>query len=178
MTQMMDFGSRNPISKPFFDSFYTLMEKSFPKQMRRTREAFWQLCQNEPRYHIYTWLQQGCVYAFFTLWELPSFRFVDHFAVSPDLRCGGIGSRILQEVLQKSTLPLVLEAELPETELAKRRLNFYKRNGFFEHPFPYLMPPVQADCEAVPMKLLSSRPLSEKEFYAVRDCLHKEVYNI
>lgn len=173
------FDLKNPISSALFEDFYAIMENSFPKEERRTREGFLSLVSSNQRYGIYALLDGEKLVAFFSVWELCGFTFGDHFAVSESLRNKGLGSEFLKKVLSSSRLPFILEAELPETEIAARRLGFYKRNGFKENPFPYLLPPMQEGCEATPMHILSyPESISESEFRKIKETLYKEVYNV
>ena len=52
------------------------------------------------------------------------------FAVDPAQRNGGHGKNVLNHLCQLLQHPIVLEVEMPEEEMAQRRINFYKRQGF------------------------------------------------
>lgn len=172
------FNLKNPIPNALFEDFYAITEASFPKEERRTKEEFLRLAQFSEKYKIYSLLDGEHLVAFLTVWQFESFMFIDHFAVSATLRNKGIGAEFLKTVLSQSRLPFILEAELPETEIATRRLNFYKRNGFKENPFPYLLPPMQEGCEATAMHVLSyPKLLTESEFKNIKEILYREVYN-
>ena len=62
------------------------------------------------------------------MWPMTDALFLEHFAVNPALRSQGLGGRILEELKKQTDCPLVLEAELPETDWARRRLGFYARH--------------------------------------------------
>lgn len=172
------FDIKNPLSSALFEDFYTIMVSSFPKEERRTKEGFLELTKTSEKYKIYALLDGKHLVALLTVWEFESFVFIDHFAVSNELRNKGIGAGFLQKVLLQGNLPFILETELPESEIAARRLGFYKRNGFVENPFSYLLPPMQEGCDAVPMRILSyPESLSESDFKNIKETLYKEVYN-
>ncbi len=172
------FDIRNPILKNDFEQFYALMKSSFPKEERRSCAEFKALAKSSAYYKIYSLFKEGSLIAFFTVWEFTGFRFGDHFAVAPQIRNSGIGSMLLSQILNESSRPFILEVELPENEMAARRLNFYLRNGFKLNNFPYLLPPMQEGCKPLPMHILSyPEKLSENEFKNVRDMLYKIVYN-
>lgn len=172
------FDINNPISDSVFSDFFALMESAFPKEERRTRKAFYELCKSCPYYKIYSLFSGESLIAFFTVWEFSTFRFGDHFAVIGKARNGGIGSRLLSQILAESELPFILEVEPAENEIAGRRINFYLRNGFVKNDFPYLLPPMQEGCKAIPMHILSyPKALSLCEFTQMRDTLYKTVYN-
>ena len=77
---------------------------------------------------------------FLSAWEFDDILFFEHFAVSSKVRNGGIGGRMLREVLAKVNKMTCLEVELPEGELEKRRISFYERNGFCYNSYPYTQP--------------------------------------
>ena len=173
------FDIKNPISTKLFEDFYAIMKDSFPKEERRTKKDFLSLVKSSEKYKIYAFLDGEKLIAFFSIWEFEGFTFGDHFAVCKELRNKGFGANLLKKVLSHSRLPFVLEAELPDCEIAARRLGFYTRNGFKVNDFPYLLPPMQKGCKAVPMHILSyPESISEGEFKAIKETLYKEVYNV
>ena len=173
------FDLKNPLSPELFEDFYEIMKASFPKEERRSRQGFLELISSCEKYKIFSLLEDGRLIAFFTVWDFANFSFGDHFAVSENFRNKGIGGELLEKVLSTSHHPFILEAELPESEIAERRLNFYKRNGFKINGFPYLLPPMQEGCEAVPMRILSyPESLSEGKFNLIKETLYNRVYNV
>ena len=64
----------------------------------------------------------------------PGWALLDYLCVSPGCRNGGLGSAILQKLMEKETDTVIFaESEAPEDapepEMAERRLGFYARNG-------------------------------------------------
>jgi len=169
------FSLETPISDKEFEQFYALMELSFPKSERRSRKGFLELCKKCPYYKIYTLFDNQQLIAFLTVWEFEEFTFGDHFAVLPQLRNGGVGSKLLSWVKNSSKTPFIIEVELPETEISQRRINFYLRHGFIICDFDYLLPPMQEGCSALPMKIMSYPALLTKEQF---EPLKKLIYNI
>ena len=155
-----------------FSKLYSLLEESFPPDEYRPYEEQAALLKDR-RYRLYTNLERTVL---LSLWHFPDFTFIEHFAVSPHLRNQGLGRQILSEVLTSRFGPVILEAELPDTELAQRRLRFYQRNGFFVNPFPYLQPAYAPDRKPVPMHILSTEPLTQEAFENVKRTLYSQVY--
>ena len=63
----------------------------------------------------------------------PGWALLDYLCVSPGCRNGGLGSAILQKLMEKETDTVIFaESEAPEDapepEMAERRLGFYARN--------------------------------------------------
>lgn len=173
------FTTENRISEAEFEEFYSLMKLSFPKSERRTKKAFRELCESESRYKIYALFSENTICAFLTVWEFEDFTFGDHFAVLPSLRGGGIGAKMLSELKSQCTLPFIIEVELPENEMARRRIGFYERNALKLCDFDYILPAMQKGCESLPMRIMTyPAPLTETEFEPIKDQIYKTVYNV
>ena len=162
-----------PAALSDFPALYELIKDSFPPDEYRPYEAQ-RLLLNDPRYTLWTNADRT---ALISVWQFPDFAFIEHFAVSPKCRGQGLGTKILAEILSSLSCPVCLEAELPETNLARRRLDFYRRNGFSVNPFPYLQPAYAPDRNPVPMTILSTAPLSQDQFEYLRSMLYQEVYH-
>ena len=161
-----------------FDQVYRIMEASFPVDERRPFDEQRALLE-DPAYQIYVCKAPGSedIAAFVAVWEFESVAFLEHFAVAPQCRNGGLGAKVLKELVEQTGKTVCLEAELPETEIAARRIAFYERNGFFLNPYPYLQPPISEGCNAVPLQIMTSgRPVSEEGFQHIQALLDRRVY--
>ena len=70
------------------------------------------------------------------------------------------------------------EVEMPEEEMAIRRINFYKRQGFTLWEKPYMQPPYKSGDDYLPMLLMAYGDLEcDKDFEQVKKCIYREVYN-
>lgn len=158
-----------------FDAVYRLMEMSFPPDERRTR-AGQQALLAEPVYRLWGEWDGDVLAGFAAVWELQPMTFVEHLAVEPRRRNGGTGSRMLA-ALAAEYGALCLEVELPHTELAARRVGFYRRNGFQYNDYPYMQPALSPGSVPVPLRIMTrERPLSPDEFAALREQLYARVY--
>ncbi len=167
----------NPID---FDEAYRLMELSFPKDERRTYREQKELLSN-PRYRIYVpeEAQSGRLQAFAAVWEFDAFVFIEHLAVEPAYRNHGIGAKLLNELVKSAAKPVCLEVEPPDSEIASRRIEFYKRNHFFFNDYRYIQPSISEGRKAIPLFLMTSeRSVTKTEFEAVKDILYKHVYRV
>ena len=159
-----------------FDQVWKIMEISFPPEERRKREKQRELLEKE-EYLLYGVKQGENLLGFLAAWELGDFLFMEHFAISPEARNSGLGHRMLQELQAKGHQKIVLEVELPEKELARRRIRFYERNGFFYNEYPYEQPAMSEDSHAIPLRIMSAgEPLTEEAFYRVREVLYRRIY--
>lgn len=115
---------------------------------------------------------------FITLWELGECVYVEHFAIAPQARSGGIGAKALQRVIGAVSRPIVLEVELPDAGPdARRRIAFYERNSLT--PFPewnYIQPPYSPGLPEVPLMLMSTDP--QLDLDAATRAIHTKVYTV
>ena len=86
--------------------------------------------------------------------------------------------QMLDALLARYDKPACLEAELPETELAARRIGFYERHGFTVNAdYSYFQPALAPGGDPLPMHLLTTggaRTVSELR--AIETLLHTRVY--
>ena len=159
-----------------FDSVWEIMEESFPRDERRSREAQRKIL-DVSWYHLYGSRAHGELMAFLAVWEFDTFLFVEHFAVRKSCRNGGLGAVLLTQLTTQSRKPVILEVELPTGELEARRIAFYERNGFVMNPFEYMQPAMGEDRHAIPLRIMSyPKRLLADEFETMRDVLYCHVY--
>lgn len=173
------FTHKNQISDRDFECFYSIMCLSFPEEERRTREGFLRLCRESEYYKIISVFEDDSLIAFLTVWEFDSFIFGDHFAVHPNKRGNALGSKLLEVFLKDISVPFIIEVELPENEICKRRIEFYKRNGLCLCDFDYILPPLQQGFDGVPMKIMAyPKALTKEEFEPYKKTLYNKVYKV
>ncbi len=163
-----------------FEQLYALIEKSFPEDEYRIKEEQEALFFRK-EYKAYGLVDENSqeIQAFISLWQFEAFAFIEHFAVNPACRNGGMGSSVLQEVLKKQEGMVCLEVELPENELAARRIRFYRRNGFYLNEFPYIQPPISKGRNSIPLRIMTwDKPVSADRFQAIKSTLYQKVYGV
>ena len=81
---------------------------------------FSRLADTEKKFHINVFVGDNDEFiGFLTSWEWDDFRYGEHFAISPEMRCGGIGGNALRWFLASDSRPLVIEVEPPTDEMEK-----------------------------------------------------------
>ena len=160
-----------------FDKVYSIMENSFPSDEYRPYNEQKALFENK-EYKIYTWQNSvGEIIAFIAIWEFDDFLFIEHFAVSSSCRGGGIGTKVLDSVKNLTSKIICLEVELPNEKISKRRIEFYKRNGFFLNEFPYTQPPISKGKNPIPLMIMTcNAPVCKAEFNFIKNTLYTYVY--
>jgi len=170
------------LGQEYMEQIYDLMEKSFPLDEYRTYEEQKSLFSRK-EYNVYGLVnrshrgEKGGLQAFIALWEFEEFSFIEHFAVHPACRNTGMGAEILQKVLPGLSGPVCLEVELPQNELAVRRIGFYQRNGFRLNDYPYQQPSISKGRNPIPLSIMTwERSITEEQFRTIRDRLYRAVY--
>lgn len=161
-----------------FDKIYKIMDESFPLDEHRDYQEQRELL-NKPQYTIYVCYDSKPeeIKGFMAVWELGDFGFIEHFAVNKAYRNAGIGTAMLQELIQLLKQPICLEVELPDNEIARRRIDFYKRNGFYENEFPYMQPAISPGRNPIPLILMTSGgSISGNVFEEIKALLYNTVY--
>ena len=161
------------------DSLYHLLEQSFPADEFRDYGGQRALFAH-PRYHPCGLRdERGDVKALLTVWDFDTFVYIEHFAVSPAARNGGIGSALLQQVTAPMQKPVCLEVELPESDITRRRIGFYRRNGFFLNDYPYIQPSLGVGRAPQPLRIMTrDGTITQTEFETMRDVIYREVYRV
>lgn len=165
-------------AKEQFENVYPILEASFPVTELRTKEKQEELLAREG-YRLYgVKAETGGYFAVIAAWELAEdFVYLEHFAVAEKKRNGGLGGKLLEDFLAWYDRKAVLEVEVPEDALTKRRVGFYQRHGFFYNDYPYLQPPMRPGQEMLPLRLMTRpEPIDEKEYLRYRDLIHWQVY--
>lgn len=138
-----------------------LYESAFPSVARIPSEKLLQLIDQYPqmKFNIITVRGKFCGMAI--VWDLDKFRYLEYFAMLPHFRCQGIGTEVLGELCRQSSQPIVAEVEPPESDIQRRRIAFYRRNGFHVHSqHPSILNGFHKDN---PLWLIASQPLQDSD---------------
>lgn len=154
-----------------------LMVASFPPDEYRALGELRSYTDTQSRFHNNIVLDNDTPIGLITYWDFGRFYYIEHFAIDPTQRNGGQGSRALQHVCRLLQAPIVLEVELPEEEMAIRRIGFYQRQGFVLWEKAYRQPPYKPGDNFLPMYLMVYGNLEcEKEFGSISKQIHQTVY--
>ncbi len=131
--------------------------ESFPEDERRSIVKFRNLFENFDCFHVLAFFEGDDEFVgFLTYWDCGTFRYGEHFAILPEKRNGGRGAQCLKMAIDLMGKPMILEAEPPIDEMAKRRIGFYERNGFKLWKNLYYQQPAYEDyLKPVELKLMT-----------------------
>lgn len=154
-------SSRN---HPLYKSFHDLYGVSFPifeqRSVAQQADAF----QSE-RYKLLAFTEGDTFLGFISYWEFDTYRYVEHFAVSAELRGKGHGSTMLREFQRSTDKVILLEIDPITDSVSEARLRFYKRCGFHENPYPHRHPAYRSEYQPHPLIVLTSKRAMSKEEY-------------
>ncbi|WMI80454.1 GNAT family N-acetyltransferase [Anaerotignum sp. MB30-C6] len=166
------------ITKDTFDEVYPILEEAFPVEELREKQRQKALL-DKPQYRLYGIKEDsGILQGALAMWDFNDFFYFEHLAIKPEFRNGGFGGEKLDEIIDWAGRPIVLEVEVPEDELTKRRVGFYERHGFFYNDYPYLQPPMREGQDMLPLRLMTiPQKISEDVYKRYKSLIHKIVYD-
>ena len=153
-----------------------LFEEAFPEQERPPFSTIRQ--RDAGQFHFLVAENGDEPVGILTYWTFEELIYVEHFAIAEELRNQGLGKAVFLNFLSQQTEQVVLEIELPNTEEADHRMEFYASMGFFRNPQPYTQPSYHHDGRTVPMIIMSKYELDDDEFEEIRHLLYHKVYGV
>lgn len=163
-----ELQTRKKLSRIFY-----AYERTFPEDERRDKNQFLGLIEN-PDCFIFAVKNDEDFVGYLILWKLTDFYFLEHFEVFKEFRNLKLGSQILTE-LQEKFGNIVLESEPSSLdEMAERRINFYRRNGFSIISEDYMQPSYGKGKNSLNLFLLSNFEVSNLQ--DIENELYSQVY--
>ncbi len=165
-------------TKQDFEKVYPILEEAFPVTELRVKEKQYALL-DDALYRLYAVCdQEGSISGVLAVWELADdFLYIEHFAILPEKRNGGFGGRVLEYLAEHTGKQIVLEVELPENALTKRRIAFYERHGFYFNAYTYLQPPMREGQGMLPLRLMTRpNPIDADTYERYKMLIHRNVY--
>lgn len=159
-----------------FEEVYRIMSDSFPVNEYREYEK--QLAiMKKPEYKIFVPKERTGIKGFISVWEFKNFAYVEHFAVHRSYRGKGLGSEILLSLKSKYNCPIVLEVEVPEDSVTKKRVKFYELNEFVLNEWNYIQPSYQPDVPGPHLQLMSyPKDIDEADYDQFKSLVFTNVY--
>lgn len=116
---------------------------------------------------------------FLSYWTFEGYTYIEHFAIAPDQRGKNLGRLMLNHLFKEVSPNVLLETEPDDTPEAKKRIEFYEKNGFkIRKEFNYTQPSYGGKGQvAVPMLLMTHGEVNLHNIDSIKDML-KEVYNV
>lgn len=142
-------------------TFLSLYVSAFPSNERRREwmsvEAVARFLEvNVSEFHVIIAEAGSRFTGFLTYWDFGDFVYVEHLTVEKEFRGQGIGGQLIKYLAEHVNDKIILEVELPATEIAKRREEFYNRMEFRGWSnIRYVQPAYSAEQSEVPLMLMT-----------------------
>lgn len=153
-----------------------LYEQSFPIEERRDFSLVLDICKTDSLSLNIIYDNQTKV-GILNIWDFNNFLYIEHLAVSEQYRNRKIASKVLEQLNAQNKL-IVLEVELPNDELSKRRIGFYQRNSFSIQPYFYSQPPYRKGEQGIEMHIMlnTQMPINKTKYDEIITTIEKKVY--
>ncbi|MBA4849395.1 GNAT family N-acetyltransferase [Emticicia sp. BO119] len=166
-----DLKNASEEEKKFIYNQYCL---TFPIDERRNEEQFYSLFQNENTCIFGIDANENAM-GYFVTWPMNNFLFVEFFEIYQIYRSTGVGARALDE-LKKQYKTLVLETEPSAMgNIAKKRIEFYERNGFYIADPEYMQPAYDITKNSINLYLMATEEIN---LNAVKVEIYNKVYGV
>lgn len=152
----------------------TTYRDSFPVDERRPEEAIFVV--RDSGLNMCALYNEGKIVGLITYWSFVDFVFIEHFFILTEYRSKGYGTVALQLFKQEQGKCIVLECELPITDIAQRRVAFYQSLGYQRLDTTYYQPPYQPGGAYVNMYLMATKSLAREEMKAYIRKIYSSVY--
>ncbi len=112
-----------------------------------------------------------------TCWEFEKFVFVENFAVIPEKRGCGIGTRLIKDIANHfEGKDIILEVEEPDSDIRKKRVTFYEKCGFTLSNLGYIQPPLRDTTSSVNLRIMHTNELDLNTLAEYKEEVFARVY--
>lgn len=160
-----------------FDLLWEIYLEAFPLYEQRSKEDICTLIEND-RFIFASLKRDGNIIGLAGYRIIDDIVYLEYLAIIPELRGAGAGSEFLKVFIQMfEDKTIVLEVEVPHTEIQHRRISFYERNGFFLNKHIFKQPPLQERFETVDLQLMTfPGTCSNSDWETIANTLLSRVY--
>ena len=165
-------------SKEFRD-IWNIYLSSFSHNARRSLENQIKLFNNK-LYNLSAIYYQSKLIGLIASWNFHKFIFIEHFAITKELRNKGLGTLFLGWFVSRTSKRIILEVPRPDRKrIAEKIIKFYKRLNFKLNLYNYTQPSYGRNKKAVPLYLMSyPRELNKSEFLDIQREIYRMVYGL
>ncbi|WP_157151072.1 GNAT family N-acetyltransferase [Brachyspira sp. SAP_772] len=160
--------------------YHQIFNEAFPIEERWNFEMILENKSNS-RYKFYSILDDDKPIGLTMIWIFEKFYFGEYLAIDKNLRGKNYGSQVLNKIFDMHDDKLiVIEVEPYDlNDIAKRRINWYKRCGFILSDYDYDMPCIKdGKRDTMKMQIMTNKEIQTKEEYNnIITTLYDKVYN-
>ncbi|MFZ4582988.1 MAG: GNAT family N-acetyltransferase [Paludibacter sp.] len=174
---MINFIKIENVYDPNFGEVYDLYNTSFPSYSRRSWAGLETVFNKKQAFNSVAVKKDSKFVGLIHYWIFDKFVYIEQFAIHPDYRNAGLGTKVMKEFLKKHELPIVIETETPRTQIASKRIYFYERVGFYMISNFYMQPPYEGSQVLMSMLIMTNDyNYVNKYFQQIKNTIYKEVY--
>ncbi|MBC5995176.1 GNAT family N-acetyltransferase [Romboutsia ilealis] len=155
----------NDTNNNYWSDVWNIYTSSFPIFEQRTLENQIEALKDD-RYNCIVICDEGLVVGILLYWEFDKYKYIEHLAISSELRGKNYGSRILEKFCDDNSI-IILEIDPPIDEIGIKRLRFYSKIGFILQEFNHVHPPYRKGYEGHSLKVMCYNKNLEKYEYDV-----------
>lgn len=164
------------------ETFRKLMElyvEAFPLEERREIAQLEKMLETEPAMCCNAVECDGVLAGLLVYWDFDTFYYLEHLAVFAEMRDKKIGQRILDWIDGHLGGVRILEVEPDDTEIAARRIQYYRRNGYRILDKSYIQPSYRPGGEGCPLWIMGNvdeqpREVLDEEIRIIKNRVYKK----
>lgn len=169
----------NKSNDPLYKYNENLIIESFPPNEYRDLSQQRDYTNNNRLFHPHIILWQNEPIGILNYWLFQTCCYVEHFAIDSKKRNLGYGAKALSLLKESINECIVLEVELPEDDVAIKRIYFYERAGFKLYDKEYYQPPYRKKDSYFPMRIMAyGNSINDEDFNQIKSTIYKEVYGM
>ena len=146
-----------------FDALYKILQEHFPEKEQKEYNYMKQAII-QGKINVIVQKEEGTIIGALCYVLLDAYAFIDYLVIVNQHQGKRLGEKILQHFISLMDRPIVLEVELPDTPIAKRRIAFYQRQNFILNEYYYEVPENGLRPTCTFLLMTYPRAISQEEF--------------
>lgn len=130
-----------------------LYDRAFPAYEKRSYQGRKSI-QTHEDYYLYYFSDDEIFIGFAACWKIDSFYYIEHLAISTQLRGQGYGQQVLTLLCQKVG-NIILEIDPVIDDVSQKRLRFYQHCGFQRNSYKHVHPSYHPEFPPHKLEILS-----------------------
>ncbi|EIU7558287.1 GNAT family N-acetyltransferase [Providencia rettgeri] len=130
-----------------------LYDKAFPLYEQRSYQGR-KAVLGQDDYYLYYFANSSIFVGFIGCWKINDYFYIEHFAISAELRGQGYGQKVLKQFCG-NVGKVILEIDPVIDEISKKRLNFYQHCGFQRNRYSHTHPSYYPENKPHQLEVLS-----------------------
>lgn len=149
----MEFVRIQSENNKYWNEVMNMYASSFPIFEQRTLNDQISALQDD-NYYCMAICESNSLIGLIFYWDLSEYVYIEHFAISSNLRGKSYGSKVIKEFCENNK-NIILEIDPPLDDISIKRLRFYSKLGFKLQDFEYIHPSFRKDTPAHTLKIMT-----------------------